>query len=431
MAVIVGLLAVVLVVKSLAVFMAAVEIRQVVETRRMVPAGSHLTDDALVAELPALAAALFWTPGDADLHSQYGRDLHRLAVTGIVLPPSLLRDLAARFRMPANTESRILLLTGAIRSYEAAVRANALVPGARVWRVAAVVARDGADRQRWDRELRAEMQAALFYDPEEPGLWRTAGGLALDHGDTRSAVAWYQHSLQRQLDGLEEIAERLTLMVDGERLLAEAIPHTPAALRRLARWQFDAWRFADAQRTWTEALRLAKTTPLWASDGEAVLDGDFGEDESRLLHPWVVAPLAGVTVERRAAGVERFVSILFNRGVDNWYHVTQQVPVEPGRRYRLSARVRVQGFAPEDRLGVEAVHPYAAEFFAAVALCQAATTERSNGIPVSNGQWVTVSTDLMVPPNLHLLSIRLRRAGTASGTGQVDFASVSLRRLEN
>jgi hypothetical protein len=233
---------------------------------------------------------------------------------------------------------------------------------------------------------------------------------------------------------VDEIVRRLSLVPDGDRVLAQAIPHTGAALRRLAQIYFDVWRFADARATWTAALRLDGATPVWPSGGEALLDGEFNQDEHRLLYHWIVESMAGVNLERKTEGGESFLAADFAHGPDNWFHVTQAVPVEPGRRYRLTARVRVKGFAPDDLFGVEAVHPYAAELFAARAVCLAGPAEPSRAVspyPVSNGSFVTVHVDLTVPEGLHLLSVRLRRWAPNSGAGRVDFTGVSLRRLEN
>jgi hypothetical protein len=429
----------VLAVKSIAVFLSAFAVADLTEQRQaMLAAGKAPTPRQLADELIDFLSAARWAPGDADIWYALGRNLHRLADDGTPVPAVARQALAAAFSLPlppSAVEERAWRLTAARAAYDRAIAANQLVSGARFWRLAAQLAEQPTDPRQWAARIKPEVERALVYDAQDPAMRRAAGELALAHDDLPTALQWFRASLTWKLDGLEEVVEALLSTPDGDRRLGEAIPNTAEAWRRLARYLFSLWRVDTARWAFLHAMRLAGTTPIWMTGEQALLDGDFSADPERMLHPWVIEPARGVQLAREAAPSDPVgLTAVFEGGPGNWYHVTQLAPVEPGRRYRLSARVRVQGFGADETLGVEAVHPFDPALFAANAKCYAAPPDRHSGRregwPVSAAQFVRVEQEFVVPDGLRMLSVRLRRFGGESlRSGRVWFTDVSLEEL--
>lgn len=401
------------------------------QRRALRAVGHKPTTHQLLAEIDPLLDALDWLPGDADVCYQLGRDLHRLAFADEPLPLVARRRLVDALSLDAwaKATDHDFLLQAAIASYDRAVAANQLVSGARFWREVARATLVPPGAQAWAAAVKPAVVGALAFDPQDPGKWRVAGDLAVGADDVDTAVTWYRASLAWKLDGVDAVIESLLGHPDGALRLAEAIPEDAEAWRRVASYLYDNWRVDAAHDAFTKALALENLTPLWPPAGEAISDGDFTADQHCLLHPWTVTPLRGIDVIRERHDQSGALRVTFGRGESNWYHVTQRVAVQPGHRYRLSARVRVEGFEQAESFGVEAVHPYDVGLFAADARCYATRPARgAPPWPVSDGSFVTVSTDLTPPPGLRMLSVRLRRfGGDPRAGGRVTFTAVSLQ----
>jgi tetratricopeptide (TPR) repeat protein len=286
----------------------------------------------------------------------------------------------------------------------------------------------------WTATLRSQVEAALRYDPHDPTAWRAAGDLAWRFVDWDTAARWYRQSLAWKPDGLEHIAERLLSLPDGAMRLAAVLPPHPDAWRRLARYQFVQWRFASARESFAKAMQLANRRAVVPPAGEAVYDGSFTAAPELLLSPWMIESARGVEIKRRRADHDPpRLEATFRLGPGNWYHVAQHVMVEPGRRYRLTARVRVDGFEPEETFGVEVVHPYHLGLFAANAKCYAdlpLAARLREPWPVCAKEFTTVEQTFTAPDDVLMLDLRLRRFdGDEARGGKVEFTDVSLQPL--
>jgi len=434
-------------VKALTVFLAETPARAVaLERRQWREIGRDPSPTQLAAEVGDLLRTLRRAPGDADSWYCLARNLHRLAGADVLLEPTSRQELTARLALNPDLENGpppAFFLAAAGAAYQRAIDANRLISGARFWQTAAEMARRGPDVERWMQHDKRQVQQALRYDPQEPAIWRSAGDLAIEHGDLDAAIEWYRYSLSWKLDGLEKIVARLLAAPDGSRRLAEAIPENGEAWRRLADYLFRQWRFSAAESAFERALSLENKQPIRAPEGEAVLDGEFRLDADLLLHPWVIQSVRGAMVKRETTDEGKGVlKISFQNGPANWYHVSQLVEVQPGRRYRLSANVRVEGFAADEQFGVEVVHPFEARLFAKDARCRAGQRygwSRDDGLAVSRGAFVVVETEVTVPDGngagadagaLRMLRVRLRRfGGDPQAHGKVAFTGVSLRLL--
>jgi len=417
--------------KAGAVFLSSVPAHELTMERRMLrEAGKTPSPEHLIHEWSSRSRALYWSPGDADLWFQLGRNLHRVALADVPVPKSYLGEIGAFLSLPAPQQpgdQRELLLTGAIAAYDRAVAANQLVSGARFWRLAARDAIAADKPEPWENALKPAVQKALEFDPNDPAAWRAAGEMALRHDDPDAAVLWLKGSLTVKLDGLERVAETLLTLPEGSRRFGEVIPEKAEAWKRLARYLFTQWRVPSAVEAFDHAMRLAGTTAIRPPEGEAVSDGDFADDSERLLHPWRIEAARGVKTIRRVE--QRQLEVVFQRGPANWYHVWQEVAVEPGRNYRLSASLQVDGFSPDETFGVEAVHPYEISLFAANARCYAAAgPSYRQPLPVSDGRFVTVETTFRAPDGVRVLIVRPRRfGGDEKASGTLRIRAVSLR----
>lgn len=434
--IVVGLLLALLAGKALAVMVSGAAVRTVALDRRSLQqAGMPLSPDQLETELRPLERGLFWSPCDAETWCHYARNLHRLAMSDRETHGDTLARLQKKWGLGADMDQRETLLRAAMFAYDEAIRHNALITGAHLWRIAAKVALDGANPENWRRELRAAVADALRYDPQDPALWRAAGDLAVRHGDPDTAAQWYRQSLTYRLDGLAQVADKLLLDPEGSGRLAEAVPETAPALRELARYYYARWRLAEAYQIFARALALEGIEPLAPSPGQALLDGDFSQSQDRLLYAWQTERAQGVSVKRvREEEDESFLSVRFRHGPDNWYHVYQQAPVIAGQRYRLSARVRSEGFSPATQLGVEVVHPYEASLYAASdARCRARRGSGSvadKSLPVCGERFTLIETELTIPDGLWMVKVRLRMLDKGKkGAGRADFTDISLRQV--
>ncbi|MCL4235147.1 MAG: hypothetical protein KJ042_11575, partial [Deltaproteobacteria bacterium] len=325
------------------------------------------------------------------------------------------------------------LLDEAIRCYDEAARRNRLDADSRFWRVFAREARARRAEVRYDEtqvsEWFDELDAAMRLDPQRPERWLEIGKLAMAYGRVEESLAHLRHSLDLSHAGLEAAVETAWYSPAGMDGVLAIVPDRPNARERLSQWLFDRWNFDEAERAWRRSRELAGL-PI-AESAELIANGDFRDDLGSHFHDWRVVEVDGVKVTRETGALR----VAMSRGPANWFHVTQDVPVDEGGSYRLQATLEAQGFSPRTKLGIEVVHPVSPDLFSAGDVCYVSAPPDQHVARSAGGGPVTLAVEFAVPEDLPLVRVRLRRHGgageTDSGKGVMIWSGVSLERIED
>jgi len=370
--------------------------------------------------------------------------------------------------------------TGDRASHEAAVRA---VPGNVADRQALAHLDVAAGRP---RAARARLSAALRRAPFAAPLWLDRADVALALGDPPAArrdalravhlapadAAGCERAavVLLQADGAADAAPLLrcaaTLRPEREPavldLAAAVYPDVGAVLRtvvppdangvgRFLRWAHERDRVGAAALGWRALAALGPSRgdrlrhvdflldhglvddagALWAEAYGAagpgrVFDGGFETDPVGAGFGWILSERNGarIAITRDAAASGRSgLSVEFQGGNVAFFGVRQVVPVEGGRRYRLSALVRTDGVTSLSgpRLRVEA-HP----------ACRGFSTVESAELRGTR-PWGPVGVEFTTPPDCRGVRILLCRPATdrldRELRGRVQLDDVALRDL--
>jgi len=148
-------------------------------------------------------------------------------------------------------------------------------------------------------------------------------------------------------------------------------------------------------------------------DGNAVWNGGFEAD--RLLGwglDWRVERVWGVEVSLDhfvAARGRRSLRLIFNSFPSlDYAGISQLVPVEPGREYRLRALARALDFTTQSGLKLQVTLPKDGHVLA-----------ETNAIAGTTADWVPLETRLRIPAEVSLVLLRVRRAPSPRPEGNL------------
>ncbi len=371
----------------------------------------------------ALEAAVRWDPFDPALHTRLGQ------AYAMLVPPDAARarahfDAAVRLR-PTDAYPRLLLALLLARRQDREGARRALAEALRLDPHNVTV--------RWEAAL-----LHLGWGEREPALAHLKYVLAVDPAQRDAAF-----QLARTLLGAgEDPAGLLPAGADGlTSVLVAALDHRDLALagaawsrrarlepavpvevaRRYLDLLLEAGDVAAARRVWR-----AVAGDRGAADGEAVWNGGF--ETERLQGwglDWRVRKRWGVDVALDrfvAARGSRSLRLVFNSFPTlDFDDVTQLVPVEPGRPYRLRALARATDFTTQSGLKLQVVVPGSMERLLGETPAVSGTTR----------DWVPLEARVTIPPGTSLVLLRVRRepAPGPEGNlgGKVWLDEVSLR----
>lgn len=283
----------------------------------------------------------------------------------------------------------------------------------------------------WD-VIFGKFDRSFLLDPFDGKRLLAAGMVSLKIGDRERAKVYFRQALLLRPDLFDQVAGALVTTPTAIQDLAGVTPNTPAGQKKLYRHLMESWRFPEAREAWRRWRRLAGLFALESDQGVLVANGSFEKELGSSFHDWEVIGLPGVRVERKWEGNRSMLSVSLDPGPDNYFHVYQDIPVEPGGRYRLRARLRAGGFGPETRLGVEVIHPLSPGLFAAGDQCYRSTGPAGESAKVCRGTFVDLEFEFIVPEGLPVIRLRLRRhggGGEKSVPGVLDLGAVSLQAL--
>lgn len=388
-------------------------------------------DDA-AARAELLGAAIRQNPADDQAWYERGRFAHRLvAAKRDDVPRAALSAWSGEDAAGDRAALDRRLLEEAIRSYDEAARRNRLDADSRFWRVFAEEALARRDASPPDAARIAEwfdeLGAAMRLDPQRPERWLEIGKLAMAYGRVEESLGYLGRSLELSHEGLEDAVQTAWYSPAGMDGVLAIVPERPNARERLANWLFDRWIFDEAERAWRSSRALAHL-PIRENDG-LIANGGFADDLGTHFHDWRVVEVDGVKVTREPGALR----VAMSRGPANWFHVTQDVPVEDGASYRLRATLEAQGFNPRAKLGIEVVHPLSPDLFSAGDVCYVSAPPDTHVVRSAGGGPVTLSLEFTVPDDLPVVRVRLRRHGGAgeadSGKGVMIWSDISLERI--
>ncbi len=401
---------------------------------------ANTSPDAVGADDAAARAALLdqsirQNPTDDSAWYERGRFAHRLiGATRDDIPRAALTAWFGAGVPGDRVGMDRRLLEEAIRAYDEAARRNRIDADSRFWRVFAEealaqrnpVAPELAQVAEWFDAL----EAAMRLDPQRPERWLEIGRLAMKYGRVDESLAHLRRSLDLSHEGLETAVETAWYSPAGMDGVRSIVPDRANAQERLANWLFDRWIFDEAEHAWRRSRELAGL-PI-AENAALIANGNFRDDLGTHFHDWRVVNVEGVKIGRESAGGAGALRVAMSRGPSNWFHVTQDVPVEEGGRYRLFATVQAQGFDPRTRLGIEVVNPLMPDLFSAGDVCYVSAPPDQHVAKSAGGGPVALAVEFTVPEDLPVLRVRLRRHGAAgetdSGKGVMIWSDISLER---
>ncbi len=293
-------------------------------------------------------------------------------------------------------------------------------------------------------EARRARHTALGYDPHSVSLRWEAGLLALRSGDTGLALDHIRYVLANdpsRRDVAFQLARALlpetgpadTLLPDDadalasildvairngdvelskaawERRVAMAPPLAVGLERRLLDLLIERGEAGVARTLWvTMAPASGRPEPP-----SLVWNGGF--EQGHLLgwgFDWEVRRTWGVeprVVTSDAAHGRQALRLSFNAfPALDYAGVSQLVPVEPGRSYRLSARAKAQDFVTRSGLKLQVVTQDESDVLAETPTVSGTTPD-----------WVTLEASVSIPPDMRLVRVRLRREHAREPEGNI------------
>ncbi len=332
---------------------------------------------------------------------------------------------------------RATLLDLAAKAFQQSVKANRLDSHAMFWGSVA--------RLNWSKEIGhtaspdlineayAQMKNALELDPWQPSRFFTAGRLAFYDGRMDEALIFFQHAVDQRMEYFHDVAELLYFSSAGLDALKTLAARDWKLQQQLYLYLLGRWRFAEANDAWLNYRRLAGL-PLAPEESQLVSNGSFQNKIGEMFHGWMIQKVSGVSALVKKENSLSFLDLTMNDGPANYFHVHQDVPLKPGARYQLKAKVMGTGFREGTRIGIEAIHPMSPGLFSAGDYCVVTSHSLNQSEKDCRNHFAWLSVNFTVPETLPLLRIRLRRHAedgeTNSGKGTVRLTGVSLSLLE-
>ena len=319
----------------------------------------------------------------------------------------------------------------AVEAYRKAASLNPLDPSN--WRELASAQMGNGDLEASEAALRGEL-AAVPHSPQ--ASWRMAN-LLLVRGRTQEAYPYLRVASNDQLLRVPVFDLARRLGDDPEVIRRELVPDTPDARadylqflvsRKLLDEAYPVWQEiarsgspetirlgnsyvdalvvagngSDAGKVWDDLLAVMGQTPRL--EGELLTNQDF---ENQILNSglgWRLGPGPGYQVELDAFLFQngtRSLRVTFDGTANaNFLGLLQTVPVEPGRRYRFEAYLRVDSITSDN-----------GPFFSIVARGmpreEAFTVSSPNRLETMG--WVREQLDFQTGPRTSLVDLRLRR----------------------
>jgi tetratricopeptide (TPR) repeat protein len=225
---------------------------------------------------------------------------------------------------------------------------------------------------------------------------------------------------------------------DGVKILDQVIPSEPDAMSLYLNVLVSMGRGDEADRVWPQLLGLRCSFPpqavspyldslinrkkvedftaAWQSlldlnpglarengqEGNLVFNGNFIGEPLNGGRDWRISPTEGAQVSFDADAYQsagRALRILFDgqHNVD-YINVIQYVPVMPGRKYRLTADIRVDGITTESGPRLQIIDPYRSEKYSAMGENHVGTK-----------QWQEDAVDFQAGPDTRLIIVRVLR----------------------
>lgn len=291
-----------------------------------------------------------------------------------------------------------------------------------------------ADRLGRVDEARAALQTAIGYDPHSVGLRWEAGLLALRWGDDREALDHLRYVLAHDPSRRDAAFQLARSLLPATEPVASLLPDDADSLTSILQIAIRDGDPALATAAWER--RAAMEPPLRAEIQHRLLDLLLEHGEGRVArHLWAaMAPQSGRPDAsnlvwnggfeqaqllgwgfdwevRRTWGVEprvvpseaaqgrQALRLGFNAFPSlDYAGISQLVPVEPGRSYRLSALARAEDFVTRSGVKLQVVRQDDSEVLAETPAVSGTTNE-----------WVRLETRVSTPPDVTLVRIRLRR----------------------
>ncbi len=331
------------------------------------------------------------------------------------------------------------LLYLASKAYGEAMKANRLDCHSMFW--GAVVGLDylktlgKPDSRESIHENFAQMNAALKCDPLQADRFFTAGKMALEYGRTDEAIELLRKTVELRPNYFSKSAKLVHFSEVGLQGVRNLMKNDQDGLltKEYYLYLMDHWHFNEAYKAFLD-YRNEKGLQTSRRDAALVANGSFSHDLGGVFHDWVIQNVHGVDVKLERRGAKSYASVEMNNGPANYFHLFQDVPVEPGARYILKAKIRVRGFSDETRIGIEVIHPMSPALFTAQDECYVSTYMRASNEKTCRTHFDEFETEFTVPETLPVVRIRLRRQASAaelsSGKGAIDLTDVSLTKLE-
>jgi tetratricopeptide (TPR) repeat protein len=423
-------LAAIIIAKSISVFTSELPLHRL----KQVQAAARdrdlvFTNDDLLNQIAAARKASRRSPSNPRAHFELGRALHRVAHSSDID----IEVACVRADLSEKSCSRTELLSRSIQAYEEAARHNRLDGLALFWATAARIS--NVDKKIIETPEEAELLSAQLEESTrllgpDPGTLREAGDLQARLGKYGLAELLYARSLEMSLDGLPGIIGRLVTWPDWLDRLGNIVPETAEARFRLSNQLAEQWRFDLAQKEWDLARSLAGMPIPEQESGNLVANGRFFDRLGNRFLDWTLLPQKGVEAVSGYKD-EPGMRFILTKAVKNYYHLTQVVPVEPGKSYEFHARINPSGsrLRPGSEIGFEVVHPYDFSIWSTGQRCRIESEidgPNCVGMTESTGGSYDLSFEFTPPQPLRAVTLRFFWAkGPDNGEIRIDEVRIA------
>lgn len=279
-----------------------------------------------------------------------------------------------------------------------------------------------------DRGKKAESRAILDYvDPLSAGInrWRWEKALLTyqmgRYDILAKDLAWIIEKIpgKSQQDALKmafSLWETPTELLDriGRQNILHLFSHasrTKEVDTALAYWPQIEEMGVDAHRqevlVFLDSLiqdgRVAQAVPIWKryfTDGQLLYNGSFDQEPTNIAFDWRVGKPKGSTwrIEAGSANEEPAMRLHFS-GTDNisYSHLSQIVPLEPGKKYQLNGRAKTDKLTTDQRPFLEVVG------------FQCTMPQARTKIMAESQPWTAFSLLFDVPEECRAVQVRVRR----------------------
>jgi tetratricopeptide (TPR) repeat protein len=378
--------------------------------------GVEVDDAFLILQLSRVNKAMRWEKNNGDIHFEAGRMYHRLSA---IKQSRRILHICKRLKIQTTSCKADGFLDKAKSHYQLAIKNNRLADKARFWLLTASISQMLNETEGRDEKdafkLLDNLDRIVSQGLARPEILRSAGDLAIKLGNEERALAYYKIAFSQSLEGLEDLVVKSRLWEAGAEALFEILPpENFEAFERLSDALIGQWRFGLAQRAWKTAADIDGADSVESASDNLVANGRFVDPIGAHFTGWKMMKRKGVVWDFGSGQKGAWINL--DDAPENYFHLTQIIPINPNQKYRFSALVRIDelDFTRAADIGFEVIHPLDVSLWSAIGRCEIVRVKEKafckNMEPVGEGLY-RIDFEFSPPSPLRAIILRFIGAG--------------------